>query len=115
MITWFRPGDDTVAIYCKIFPHNDFGESAQCLFDATREAQDVYPNKKRLLYLEIKGHRIIGNEFDADMFELQKDFLLGFLVPFLTEIHGPLVSVRNSNPQKNDLPPALMVQNVRNN
>ncbi|HUZ05872.1 MAG TPA: hypothetical protein VMV89_00125 [Candidatus Paceibacterota bacterium] len=115
MISWFKPSNDTVAVYCKVFPHNNFGESAQFLFEAMREAQEFYPNKRRLLYLEIKGHRNNRDEFDADMFELQKDFLLGFLAPFVTEIHGPLVSVRNSNPQENDFPPALTVQNVRNN
>jgi hypothetical protein len=107
MLTWFRPGKHTIIIYCKIFPHNNFVESAQCLFEATHKAQDVYPNKKRLLYLEIDGHRILGNEFDLDMILLQKDFLPGSLIRFVTEIHGPLIDVINGKPQQNDIPSVL--------
>ena len=66
--------------------------------------------KKRKLFLDIDGHRNSSEGFDADMLELQKDFLLEFLGRYLTEIHAPLINLRNEKPQRNDLPPDLIVQ-----
>ena len=47
------------------------------------------------------------------MFELQGEFLFGFLSPYLSEIHTPLMHVINPKPQENDLPPALSIQAKR--
>jgi hypothetical protein len=47
------------------------------------------------------------------MVELQKEFLLGFLSPYLSEIYAPLVSVTNKKPQENDIPPTLIIQDKR--
>ena len=43
------------------------------------------------------------------MFELQKDFLLGFLMPFLAELHMPLIHVENTKGQRQDLPEELHI------
>ena len=43
------------------------------------------------------------------MFELQKDFLLGFLMPFLAELHTPLIHVENRKAQRTDLPEELHI------
>ena len=51
--------------------------------------------------------------FDAAMLELQREFLLGFPAPFLSEIHTPLISTVGTEPQENDLPPALSIQAKR--
>ncbi len=43
------------------------------------------------------------------MLELQKEFCLVFLMPFLTEAHLPLVSVQNPGAQRNDVPERLEI------
>src|SRR6202000_1126183 len=42
--------------------------------------------------------------FDHDMFELQKEFLIGYLLQFVTEIRTPLYHVRNNRGQRDDVP-----------
>ena len=37
-----------------------------------------------------------------------------FLLPFLTEVHFPLISDRNKNPQRNDVPERLEISHARN-
>lgn len=37
-----------------------------------------------------------------------------FLLPFLTEVHFPLISARNKNPQRNDVPERLEISHARN-
>ena len=37
-----------------------------------------------------------------------------FLLPFLTEVHFPLISARNKNPQRNDVPKRLEISHARN-
>ena len=37
-----------------------------------------------------------------------------FLLPFLTEVHFPLISARNKNPQRNDVPQRLEISHARN-
>lgn len=104
---------DVVALYHNIYRREGFEESAQTLFKLVQEAQKHYPDKKRVLYLDIEGHRNSKGGFDADIFELQKDFLLGFLMRFLTEIHGPIAAARNPKPQENDIPASLIVHDGR--
>jgi hypothetical protein len=43
------------------------------------------------------------------MLELQRDFILGFLMPFLTAAYIPLVSVRNNKRQRNDVPDKVTI------
>jgi hypothetical protein len=45
------------------------------------------------------------------MYELQNEFLLGFLSRYLSEIHAPLVKAKNPYPQDNEIPPALIIKN----
>lgn len=93
-----------VAIYHNIFSYEGFEESAEILIDLIKETQKDHPNHKRFLYLDIQGHRNDEGAFDGDMFELQRNFILGFLMPYLTEVYLPLISVKNKYPQKNDFP-----------
>lgn len=66
-------------------------------------AQQNFPNEKRILYLNIEGHRNDAGGHDHDMMELQKDFILVFLMPYITAVHMPLISVENKKLQKNEL------------
>ncbi len=107
-------GADAVALYHVIYKHEGFEESAQNLFKLVQNAQRRSPDKKRMLYLDIEGHRVEDGDFDAEMLELQKEFLLGFLSAYLSEIHCPLVDGTNPKLQENDIPPTLILIDGRN-
>ena len=108
-----RKNDDDrdVAIYHVVHSHEGFEESARTLFRLVRRAQVVKPGKRRMLFLDVEGHRANDGGFDPDMLELQNDFLVGFLAPFLCEIHCPLVTLRNPRPQDDDIPDELVIEN----
>jgi len=101
--------DKAVALYHVVYAHEGFEDAAQALFKLVQLAQERCPGKPRKLFLDIEAHRNSHGGFDADMSELQKDFLMAFLARFLTEIHCPLGHVANSKPQDDDVPAALTV------
>lgn len=105
-------GKSAVAIYHVVYGNEGFQQAARVLFELVQRAQQLEPDKNRNLYLDIEGHRNTKGGFDADMLELQKEFLVGFLAPFLSEIHSPLISLKNSKPQNNDIPPAIIIQDA---
>ena len=102
--------DRDAALYHVVYAHEGFEESARALFTLVRRAQAVKPGKRRRLFLDIEGHRNSNGGFDADMLELQKDFLVGFLAPFLSEMHCPLVILKNPRTQDDDIPDELIIQ-----
>jgi hypothetical protein len=102
--------DRGVALYHVVLPHEGFEESARALFRLVRRAQDVKPGARRMLFLDIEGHRQPDARFDADMRELQQEFLFDVLAPFLTEAHCPLVTLRNPHPQDDALPDDLVIE-----
>lgn len=89
--------------------YEGFEVSVQILFELVKEAQKKSPNQKRVLYLDIEGHRNPKGGFDHDMFELQRHFILGFLMPYLTKAYIPLVAVENNKIQANDLPDKMQI------
>lgn len=100
-----------VAIYHRVFAKENFEISASILVKLVANAQADYPNRRRFLYLDIDGHRNKKKRtgFDHDMYELQTHFLGGFMMPYLSELHMPLGSFRNTKWQRNDVPNALRV------
>jgi hypothetical protein len=102
--------DRFAALYHVVYEHEGFEKSAQILFKLVQRAQELQPNRKRMLVLDIDGHRNGQGGFDADMLELQKDFLAGFLARFLAEVRCPLFHARNPNDQDNDIPETLIIQ-----
>ena len=98
-----------MALYHCVYPEENFERAAREIFDLIAHTIEFFPNAKRSLYLDIEGHRTPTDAFDADMFELQKDFLLGFLMPFLAELHTPLIHVQNPKSQRRDLPEELRI------
>jgi hypothetical protein len=78
--------DKAVVIYHVVYRHETFEKAAQALFEVVKDVEQRYPGKSRIFMLDIEGHRNKQGGFDADMHELQKDFVLGFLMPFLTEV-----------------------------
>jgi hypothetical protein len=102
--------DRGVALYHVVLPHEGFEDAARALFRLVRRAQDVKPGARRMLFLDIEGHRQPDGSFDADMRELQQEFLFDVLARFLTEAHCPLMTLRNPHPQDDDLPEDLIIE-----
>ena len=97
-----------IAIYHRVYDHEDFADAANKIFTLIRKAAVKSPDAPRILYLDIDGHRNDAGGFDADMYELQKDFLLGFLSRWLSEIVIPLMHVRCPQ-QHEDVPDTLTI------
>jgi hypothetical protein len=96
-------------LYHCVYSTEKFNDAAHALFDLVAYAHRTFPGAERHLFVDIEGHRMPNDAFDGDMFELQKDFLLGYLMHFLTEARVPLVHVRNPHPQQEDLPDELHI------
>jgi len=92
-----------VGIYHVVYEHETFEDAASTLFGLVSETQKKFPGTKRILYLDIDGHRNKIGGYDRDMFELQCEFSLGFLLKYLSEIYMPLAKVVN-NVQRNNIP-----------
>lgn len=101
--------EKSIAIRHRVMRHEGFEDAATDLFILLQQAQRNNPNKPRVLYLQIDEHRNEHGAFDRDMFELQKDFCLGFLMKFFTGMHLPLISAKNDKPQCNDIPDELEI------
>lgn len=107
--------DGGIAIYHVVYAHENFEKSAHILHEMIRDAARDFPGKPRTLYLDIEGHRNSAGGFDHDMHELQGKFILGFLSPYLTEIHTPLLTefgevARPQRPQRDDVPDELNIR-----
>lgn len=105
---------DNIAIYHRIMKRENFEVAAKDLFRLLKEAQRNEPDKARILYVDIDGHRNEAGGFDQDMFELQKEFGIGFLLQFFQEVHFTLVSVKNSEKQNNNIPEELQIFEAEN-
>jgi hypothetical protein len=100
-------------MYHRVYENESFEDAAQALFKILRTAQKSLPGKKRILFLHIDGHRNSAGGFDRDMLELQKEFLMGHLMPFLSEASVPLMQgkrIVNTKPQRNDVPEELRIR-----
>ena len=102
--------DRDVALYHVVYAHETFNASAEAIFALVRNAEEKRPGKSRRLFVDIEGHRNECGTFDDDMLELQQRFLRTFLIRFLSEIHSPLCRVKNPNPQANNLPAELKIE-----
>lgn len=98
-----------VALYHRVMRRENFEKAAKDIFDLLKSAQVKCPNMTRVLYVDIDGHKNHQEGFDRDMFKLQKDFGVGFLGKFFSEVHFPLIDFINPKPQCNDIPDKLDV------
>lgn len=103
-----KEDDRGIAIYHVVKRKEGFEKSAEILFTLVKNAQEKYPNKNRMIYMDIEGHKNKDGGFDHDMFELQKDFILGFLMQFISDVSMPLGRFKNEN-QKNNVPDGLNI------
>jgi hypothetical protein len=106
------PMSKPMALYHCVYADEDFEDAAHKLFEMVAYAARTFPDAGRALFLDIEGHRTQTGAFDQDMFELQREFLLGFLMPYLNEVHTPLVHARNPKPQLDDVPEEFFIHNV---
>ena len=114
-----RPADElspvegqSLALYHHVYRDEGFDHAARALFDLVADSQRTWPGVRRALFLDVEGHRTASGGFDDDMFELQKEFILGYLAPFLTEVHLPLITARRARPQRNNLPQELLIHSA---
>lgn len=107
--------DKKIAIYHAVLEDENFAVSAKMLYKSVYLAQVKSPNQPRVLYLYICGHRNAQGGFDRDMFELQTNFMLQLLLPYLTEAHMPLASITNNKLQQNDLQEELSIFGYEDN
>ncbi len=106
--------DGMAAIYLVVEPDDTFESAAGTLFALLRKAASTYPGKGRALYVDIEGHEGPHHGFDEDFFEFQQEFLFSAVAPFVTALSVPLVSARNPNRQRDDLPDALRIDASQN-
>ena len=104
-----------VVLYHRIMRRENFEKAANDLFDLLKSTQIKSPNIDRILYVDIDGHKNSQGGFNKDMFELQKEFGIGFLGKYFKEIHFPLIDFENPKPQCNDVPVKLKIFLPENN
>lgn len=98
-----KPKDEkAISIYHVVYENEDFNDAAHALIELTQSAQQKFPGKKRVLFLDIDGHKLENGAFDHDMWELQFHFILKNLFNYYSEVHMPLISVQNTYEQLED-------------
>ena len=104
--------DNTVAIYHVVQAADGFYQAARAVFGVVKEAQERFPDWPRVLYLDIIGHTDPRHGFENDFVEFQQEFWFSAIAPFLTSFELPLTgALINPDPQRNDLPDELVIQN----
>ena len=104
--------DNSVSIYLIISPTDRFSDSAQAVFSAVREAQRLYPDWPRTMYLDIHGHVDKYGNFTDEYVEFQQEFWFSVVAPFLVAFDLPLTgALLNPEAQRNDIPDSLAVNN----
>ncbi|MFF2719799.1 HNH endonuclease [Streptomyces sp. NPDC058011] len=99
-----------IALYHDMRVEEDFAKCATRIFTILKKAAATSPGAPRYLYLDVQGHRNAAGGYDADALEIIKEFLTGFLSPYLTEISTPLYQARNPKPQREDIPDVLNIR-----
>ncbi|NNE36104.1 MAG: hypothetical protein HKN13_12755 [Rhodothermales bacterium] len=104
--------DNTVSIYHIVRSEDSFAQAVSDTLAAIREANTLYPDWPRMLYLDIVGHRSDGQSgFDDDFTEFQQELFFSTMAPFLTAFELPLTGpLLNPQPQRNDLPDEIVIK-----
>jgi hypothetical protein len=107
------PAQKASALYHVVYADETFEDAAEKIWAILRMAQERTPGAPRWLFLDIEGHRNEAGGFDADMYELQSNFALTTLMPYLSRFECPLLrnhgAAVNDN-QRDDIPEALTIR-----
>lgn len=95
-------------IYHRVLAHETFEEASAAIMRLLLDAQENAPNEPRYLCMDVDGHRNKAGGYDRDMAELQTEFMLSTVFQFVTEIHCPLLRVRNEH-QDNNVPAEFFI------
>ena len=99
-----------LALYHRIAFDQGFESAVQELFKLVQDSQKKFPGGTRILYLDIDGHKNKEGGYDTDMVELQKNFICGFLLKFMTKAILPIgLDMENTAKQCNDIPDVLNI------
>jgi len=102
-------------IYHIVYAHEDFNKAAKDLMNLTRESVSKCKNKKRVLFLNIDGHRLKDGAFDQDMWELQFNFICQNLIHYYSEINLPIAQIINPYEQlEEDIPEKFIIYDEKN-
>lgn len=86
-----------------------FEDTADILFQLVKNAAASQPDVRRHLFLDIEGHRNPAGGFDHDALELQKNFIVGYLGRWLSEVSMPLLAYVSKDGQHEDVPDNLVI------
>jgi len=104
---------ETAVIHHLVRSHETFETAVQHILQMVQAAQARSPGYVRHLYLDIEGHRNADGGFDADMLELQREFVLGFLMPYMKRAQMPLGTYENPGKQDDAVPEKLEIVKER--
>ena len=90
-----------------------FDTAVQAIFRQLKTLQEKFPNAKRGFTLTIEGHRNAGGGFDEDAYELQVNFVINFLMNYLSHAIMPIGNINNEN-QRNDIPGTINILPPKN-
>jgi hypothetical protein len=105
------PAEKAIGLYHAVYPNEGFNEAATALFELVRGAEQRSPGRRRVLCLDIDGHRNDKGGYDLEMYELQTHFVVDFLMPFLAESYLPIgLHIANPKSQRDDIPDMLEIR-----
>ena len=102
--------EKVVKICHTIMENDSIKSAAKDLLKLLSNTQKQKPNKPRILYININGHRNKAGGYDQEMYKLQMEYGRKFLIQFFEEIHFPLYSMKNVSYQNNDIPEKLKLE-----
>lgn len=89
--------DGTAAIYHRVEENEGFEKTVTILWELLQDFAEEHPSHDRILAVDIDGHRNEEGGFDAEMYGLQKDILLGSLLYFVDEVIMPMGKAERSD------------------
>jgi hypothetical protein len=98
-----------VVLYHDMAVYENFERCAPRIFEVIWATQQKAPGAPRLLYVDVQGHRNDAGGYDRDSFELMTNFLPEKALPYLTELHTPLHSWKNTARQDNHVPREILI------
>jgi hypothetical protein len=91
--------DAEALLYHDVRPWHTFEEAASALRAVVAKAVALDPDRPRVLFVDVEGHRNVAGGFDHDMLELLAHFVPRALMPYLDEGHTPLCGFTNPAPR----------------